>query len=162
MGGMKDESDDVRWLSEEERGAWLAVAALVVKLPGALDTQLQAESGVSFFEYMVLAGLSEQPDLGMQMSDIAVFTSASLSRLSHTASRLEKQGLITRHQVPGHGRRTRAVLTDAGVERVRSAAPGHVMQVRHLLIDGLSNRDIATLTRVGTKVLTAIEEQQSS
>jgi DNA-binding MarR family transcriptional regulator len=159
MGGTEDGTEDVRWLSEEERGAWLAVAALVVKLPGALDVQLQAQAGVSFFEYMVLAGLSEQPDLGMQMSDLAAFTSASLSRLSHTASRLEQQGLITRHQVPGHGRRTRAVLTDAGLDKVRSAAPGHVMHVRHLLIDGLSRRDVAVLTRVGKRVLAAIDGQ---
>ena len=159
MSGTEDESEDVRWLSEDARGAWLAMAALVVKLPGALDTQLLAEAGVSFFEYMVLAGLSEQPDLGMQMSDLAAFTSASLSRLSHTASRLEEHGLMTRHQVPGHGRRTRAVLTDAGLEKVRSAAPGHVMHVRHLLIDGLPRRDVATLTRLGERVLAAIDAQ---
>ena len=73
---------------------------------------------------------TEQPDRILQMSDIASFASASLSRLSHTATRLERQGLITREQVPGHGRRTQASLTSAGYEKVRSTAPGHVAQVR--------------------------------
>lgn len=147
------EEDGVRWLTEEERAAWLAVAALVVKLPAALDAQLQAEAGLSFFEYMVLAVLSEQDDRTMAMSEIAEFASSSLSRLSHTATRLEKQGLITRERVPGPGRRTHAVLTDAGHAKVVATAPGHVEHVRTVLIDDLSARDLATLARVGNQVL---------
>ena len=155
---MPDARDDqVRWLTEQEREAWLAVAALTVKLPGALDAQLQADAGLSFFEYMVLAVLSEQPDRAMQMSDIAAFASASLSRLSHTATRLEKQGLITRKQVPGHGRRTQATLTDAGMEKVRATAPQHVMHVRNLLVDGLTPDDLAALARIGTETVRRIE-----
>ena len=152
-----DPGVEVKWLSEDERAAWLAISALTIKLPGALDAQLQADAGLSFFEYMVLAVLSEQSDRTMQMSDIAAFASASLSRLSHTATRLEKQGLITRRQVPGHGRRTEAVLTDAGYEKVLRSAPGHVMHVRHLLIDDLSAGDLAALTRIGRQALRRIE-----
>ena len=147
----------VRWLTDAEREAWLAVAGLTVKLPAALDAQLQADAGLSFFEYMVLAVLSEQPDRAMQMSDIAAFASASLSRLSHTATRLEKQGLITRKQMPGHGRRTQATLTDAGMEKVRAVAPHHVMHVRRLLIDGLTTEDLAALARIGNESLRRIE-----
>ena len=155
---MTDTTDDgVRWLTDQEREAWLAVAALTVKLPGALDAQLQADAGLSFFEYMVLAVLSEQPDRTMQMSDIAAFASASLSRLSHTATRLEKQGLITRKQVSGRGRRTQATLTDAGVEKVRVTAPQHVMHVRKVLIDSLAPQDLAALARIGTETLRRIE-----
>jgi DNA-binding MarR family transcriptional regulator len=154
---MSDASDEVQWLTEAEREAWLAVAALTVKLPAALDAQLQSAAGLSFFEYMVLAVLSEQPDRAMQMSDIAAFASASLSRLSHTATRLEKQGLITRKQVPGHGRRTQATLTDAGLEKVRATAAQHVMHVRRVLIDGLTPEDLASLARIGGDTLRRIE-----
>jgi DNA-binding MarR family transcriptional regulator len=150
-------ADEVRWLSEEERAAWLAVAGLSVKLPGVLDGRLQADAGLTFFEYMVLAVLSEQPDRTMQMSDIAAFASASLSRLSHTASRLERQGYLTRRQIPGHGRRTQAELTAAGYDKVRATAPGHVMHVRRILIDVLSEDDLAALARIGERVLRAIE-----
>ncbi len=150
--------DDVRWLSEDERAAWLAVAALMVKLPGALDSQLQADAGLSFYEYMVLAVLSEQPDRTLQMSEIARFASSSLSRLSHTATRLERQGLIRREKVPGPGRRTHAVLSDAGLARVEAAAPGHVARVRSLLIDDLSAREIGALAQIGPRVLAKMGE----
>lgn len=149
---------NARWLTAQERDAWLAFAATMTKFPAALDAQLQAEAGLSFFEYMVLAVLSEQPDRSMQMTDIAEFASASLSRLSHTAKRLEQQGLITRQQVPGHGRRTRAIVTDAGYDKVVSTAPGHVAEVRRLLIDDLTASELVTLAKVGEKVLRKIDD----
>lgn len=151
-------ADDVRWLTEDERAAWLAVAALMVKLPAALDAQLQADAQLSFFEYMVLAVLSEQPDQRMRMSEIARFASSSLSRLSHTATRLERQGLIVREKVAGPGRRTNAALTSAGLAKVRAAAPGHVAHVRDLLIDDLAPVDLAALARIGGTVLENLGE----
>lgn len=146
---------EVTWLSEDERGAWLAVVGLMVRLPAELDAALQADAGLSFFEYMVLAVLAEQPDRALQMSQIAAFASSSLSRLSHTASRLERHGLVTRQQIPGHGRRTKAVLTQAGFDKVCDAAPGHVAHVRRILVDDLSAEDLVTLTRIGGRVLRA-------
>ena len=154
-----EDVDEIRWLSAAERAAWLAVAAMVVKLPAALDSQLQADSRLSFFEYMVLAVLSEQPDGTLQMSEIAELASASLSRLSHTATRLEQQGFIVREQVPGPGRRTNAVLTDAGYAKVVASAPGHVTQVRRLLIEDVPEADLAALARVGERVLSRITDE---
>lgn len=146
-------TEEVRWLTPKEREAWLSTATLMVSLPGALDAQLQADAGLSFFEYMVLAVLSEQPDRTLQMSEIAAFASGSLSRLSHTAKRLEKHGYLTRTQVPGAGRRTNATLTEAGYAKVLESAPGHVTEVRRLLIDNISASDLAALTRVGHAVM---------
>src|SRR6478672_3011710 len=85
-----------RWLSPEERAAWLSLVGVMVKLPAALDAQLQRDSGLSYFEYMVLAMLSEQRDRLMRMSELAAAINASLSRLSHIAKRLEGPGFITR------------------------------------------------------------------
>lgn len=150
-------TDDVRWLTPEERDAWLATAALMVKLPVALDSQLTSDADLSFFEYMVLAVLSEQPDRTLQMSQIAEFASASLSRLSHTAARLEAKGFLTRTQVPGKGRRIQAALTEAGYAKVVATAPGHVARVRELLIDPLTPEQLTTLRDIGAQVLARID-----
>lgn len=150
-------SDQTLWLSPPERAAWLAAAALMVSLPSALDAQLQADAGIGFFDYMVLAGLSEQPDHTLQMSEIAAFASGSLSRLSHAAKRLERQGYLTRSKIPGPGRRTRATLTEAGYAKVVATAPRHVAEVRRLLIDQVSASDLAALTRVGQAVTDRID-----
>ena len=78
----------------------MSLARLMVKLPYALDSQLQRDSGLNYFEYMVLAALSDQPDHRMRMSDLAAFANGSVSRLSHVARRLEAQGLVRREPAP--------------------------------------------------------------
>ena len=45
----------------EEREAWLAVTSVVIRLPSALNAQLQRDAGISHFEYQVMAGLSSRP-----------------------------------------------------------------------------------------------------
>ncbi|NUS77981.1 MAG: MarR family transcriptional regulator [Streptomyces sp.] len=125
-------------------------------LPAALDARTQRAAGLTFFEYMVLALLAEQPDRRMQMSDLARILSASLSRLSHVVGRLEKQGFIDRARLPGRGRRTNAVLTEAGYAKAVATAPGHLAVVRELFIDALTVTELATLERIGRKVTARI------
>ncbi|PZV92642.1 DNA-binding transcriptional regulator, MarR family [Micromonospora phaseoli] len=147
---------EARWLSDDERAAWLANSAIMISLPAALDARMQRESQLSFFEYMVLSVLSEEPERTMQMSRLAARTAASLSRLSHVVGRLEKRGLLARARIPGAGRATNAILTEAGYEVVVAAAPGHVAAVREYLIDQLEPHELATLTRIGTAVAAAV------
>lgn len=152
-----DVAHDTAWLSPEEQSAWLGAAALMIRLPTALDTQLQEDAGLNFFEYMVLAVLSEQENRALQMSDIARAVSSSLSRLSHTVNRLEKQGFVERTRLPGAGRKTMATLTDAGMDKVLASAPGHVRHVRKLLIDAVSPQHLRALGEVGRSVVQQID-----
>ncbi|MGW2094621.1 MarR family winged helix-turn-helix transcriptional regulator [Promicromonospora sukumoe] len=145
-----------RWLDDDERAAWLANSAIMISLPAALDARMQRESQITFFEYMVLSVLSEQPGRTLGMSELAGRTAASLSRLSHVVGRLEKRGLLTRSRVQGPGRRTRTTLTDAGYDLVVAAAPGHVAAVREYLIDHLEPADLKALARIGTAVEGAV------
>src|SRR5688500_12599021 len=96
-------AEEPRWLDADERAAWLSLAGVMTLLPSALDAQLQRDAGLSHFEYMVLAVLSEQPTRTMRMSDLASFANGSLSRLSHVARRLEEQGFLTRQACPEDG-----------------------------------------------------------
>ncbi len=146
-------SVEARWLTDAERAAWLTLAALMVKVPFALDTQLQRDSGLSYFEYMVLAFLSEQSGHLMRMSDLAVSTNGSLSRLSHVAKRLENQGLLRREPSPEDGRYTNAILTGPGYDRVVAAAPGHVAAVRAVVIDALNPEQLDQLRQIDRQIL---------
>ncbi|WP_299056593.1 MarR family transcriptional regulator [uncultured Nocardioides sp.] len=141
-----------RWLDPEEREAWLALVGTLMRLPAALDADLGERAGLTFFEYTVLAMLSETDDGTLRMSDLAGLASGSLSRLSHVVSRLERRGLVRRERVPGPGRRTVAVLTDDGLALVRTTAPDHVAHVRELVLDGQDPEDLAALTRVASRV----------
>ena len=146
-----------RWLTPDERTAWLSLVGVMVKLPAALDAQLQRDAGLSYFEYMVLAMLSEQPDRTLRMSELAAAINASLSRLSHIAKRLEGQGFIIRRPDPVDGRYTNAVLTDAGVAAVVASAPGHVSAVRSLVFDALTPAQMDGLREAGDRIMSKVD-----
>jgi DNA-binding MarR family transcriptional regulator len=146
-----------RWLDAEERDAWLQIAGLIMRLPAALDTQLQRDAAMSHFEYAVLARLSETPDRTLRMSTLAAFANSSLSRLSHSVKRLERKGWVHRAPCAEDGRFTNATLTDEGYARLAEAAPGHVEIVRRLVIDTLSRSDLRQMGSAGRRVLEAID-----
>ncbi|MFF9490323.1 MarR family winged helix-turn-helix transcriptional regulator [Streptomyces sp. NPDC014676] len=155
-----DSAPEPRWLNAEEQQTWLAVVYLLARLPSALDAQTQRDSGISLFEYQVLSGLSMTPGHSLRMSDLAEYTSSSLSRLSNVASRLERRGWLCRTADPSDGRFTRAVLTEAGLEKVVAAAPGHVEEVRRLLFDPLTKAQQGRLNQICRRVLRAIDPEE--
>ncbi len=129
----------------------------MVKLPSALDAQLERDAGLNYFEYIVLAMLSEQADRTLRMSELAAVTNASLSRLSHAAKRLERHGFLRREPDAEDGRYTRARLTDEGMATVVGAAPGHVATVRALVIDALSPAALRDLRAANERILARVD-----
>jgi DNA-binding MarR family transcriptional regulator len=146
-----------RWLDAEERAAWLALVSVLIKLPAALDAQLQRDSGLSHFEYTVLAGLSEAAGGALRMSVLAAHADGSLPRLSQVIARLERRGLVSRTPDPDDGRYTLAMLTDDGRAAVTAAAPGHVETVRQLVFDPLTKAKTRQLLDICRRVLTAVD-----
>ena len=146
-----------RWLSAEERQAWLALVSLLIRLPSALDAQLQRDAGISHFEYQVLAGLSEAPDRTLRMSLLAMLAEGSLPRLSQVVARLERRGWVRRTPDPADGRYTLAILTDEGWTKVTETAPGHAEEVLRLVFDPLTKAQVRQLREVGRRIMRAID-----
>jgi DNA-binding MarR family transcriptional regulator len=151
-----------RWLDPDERAVWLSLARLVTKLPSALDAQLERDADLNYFEYIVMAVLSEQETRTLRMSQLAALTNASLSRLSHVAKRLESRGWLRREPDLEDGRYTKAVLTDAGVAKVEASAPGHVENVRYLVIDALTPTQLSQLHEAVEAVVARADPGNSS
>lgn len=143
------------WLSPRQQAAWRPFVALLIRLPAALEAELQKDAGIGHFEYLVLSSLSEAPARTLRMSDLAALASGSLSRLSHVVSRLENRGWVRREACPGDGRYINAVLTEDGWEKVVATAPGHVAAVRKLLVDALTPDQLQDLGAISEQVLTA-------
>ncbi|WP_327108260.1 MarR family winged helix-turn-helix transcriptional regulator [Nonomuraea glycinis] len=151
------DSPSPRWLTEEEKLAWLGLVSAMVRLPAALDAQLQRDAGISHFEYQVLSGLSMSAERTLRMSELAQMSDGSLSRLSHVISRLEKRGWVRRTPDPADGRYTLAVLTDDGWDKVVASAPGHVEAVRALVVDPLTRTQLRQLTEITRRINHAID-----
>jgi DNA-binding MarR family transcriptional regulator len=142
-----------RWLSDEQQQAWRRFVQVLIKMPAALEAQLQRDAGLTHMGYLVLATLSERDDRRLAMSRLAKLASASLSRLSHVVARLEAQGWVRRERDSEDGRVQIAVLTDAGYAKLVASAPGHAEAVQQLLFDRLTPAQVRQLARLADALL---------
>jgi len=147
--------DEPRWLDDAETDAWIGVVGLLMFLPVHLEEPLQAH-GMTFFEYSIMAALSDTAERRLPMSTLAELTHGSLSRLSHAIKRLEKRGWVCRAPAPQDGRVTVAQLTDEGLATMVAAAPDHVASVRAGIVDALDEEQLAQLRTICGAVLERI------
>ena len=132
---------EARWLDGEEQRAWRAIlrSAHLVRL--AMEQALD-EHDLSLGEYELLSMLSEAPGGQLRMAALADLVVQSRSRVSHTATRLQKRGWVVRAPAPSDGRGVLLQLTAAGRERVVELAPVHVESVRAALLDHLTREEL--------------------
>lgn len=145
---------DPRWLTPDEQEAWLALAALTIRLPALLDSQLQHDDGLGLVEYLTLAMLSESTERTLPQATLARLTATPAPRMSRTLGRLEARGLVERAADPDDRRAVLARLTDDGLAAVVAAAPGHVSQVRAAVFDRLDAAQVDQLRDIA-RALTA-------
>src|SRR3954470_16835371 len=146
------------WLTAAEAQTWRNFASVLLRLPWALECQLQRDADLSFIEYHALATLSEAADHTRRMSELAALTHASLSRLSHMIKRLEARGFVRREPDPTDGRYTNAVLTRDGHEHLVASAPAHVATVRRLIIDAFTTTELRQRGDAAEHILRRLEE----
>ncbi|WP_191681213.1 MarR family transcriptional regulator [Janibacter melonis] len=148
-----------RWLSDEEQRAWIAVARLVLQLPGALDAQLQRDAGINLFEYLALSRLSMAPGRTLRMGELAETDGRVAVPPVERRQASRAPGLVRREAEPDDGRYTKAILTQAGWSTVVAAAPGHVDAVRHLVLDPLEASQITALSEIGEQLRTHVRSE---
>lgn len=145
-----------KWLNPTEQRAWRILVTLTTRLPAAMDTQMQRESGVTHFEYVVLELLAAEPERRLQLSELASRANASLSRLSHVVTKLERLGWAERELSTGR-RGADAVLTETGYRKVQQATPGYLEAVRGLVLDGLDEQQTEQLAELGQAMVAQLE-----
>ncbi|GAA4695404.1 DNA-binding transcriptional regulator, MarR family [Promicromonospora umidemergens] len=149
--------NDTPWLDRHQMAAWVRFVAVLELLPGVLDSQLRRDSGMTHFEYFVMAVLSETPGGTLRMAELAAATNSTLSRLSHVVQRLEGRGFVERVPCPENGRVTNARLTADGRAKMRAAAPGHVASVRRHVVDVLTPEQTEQLAAISEAILQSID-----
>lgn len=146
-------------LDAEESAAWLSLVTMLELLPRALDSQLQRDSGMTHFEFAVLSFLRFSPDQTLRMSELAAGTNATLPRLSHVVTRLERRGVVERTPCPEDRRATNVRLTDAGRRELVRATPGHIALVRRVVIDSLSREQLGQLAAISDAITRALDPE---
>jgi DNA-binding MarR family transcriptional regulator len=154
-------SHTTRWLDAQEQQIWAQLSTMILRLQPVLSAPLQREFGISHFEYLILASLSEAPGSRLRMSVLATMCGSSLPRLSQAVGRLEKRGWISRQPDAEHSRYTLAVLTPAGLRQLQEIAPSHVDSVREFVFDRLTRDQARQLGTIAQRILDGLPPDDS-
>lgn len=139
-------------MNDQESAAWLGLITVAQLLPTALDAQLQRDAQLTHFEFIALTALRFAPDSTLRMTALAEATSATLPRLSHVCSRLEKRELVERFPCPEDRRATNVRLTEEGRRTLVHAMPDHIATARRLVIDALTPEQLVALADITTAI----------
>jgi DNA-binding MarR family transcriptional regulator len=145
---MTTETQQTRWLDDEQQHAWRGLLLGMTLLTDRLDADLRREFGLSNGEYEILVRLSESPDHSMRMSRLADGMAHSRSRVTHTVARMQSAGLVSRCEASDDGRGIFASLTEKGWTVLQAAAHVHVRGVREYLVDRGSPEDFLAMGRL--------------
>jgi DNA-binding MarR family transcriptional regulator len=132
-------------LSPQEAAAWTGLLRTHQGLISQLDAELQRAHDLSLAEYDVFVQLDEAPGRSMRMAELADAVLLTRSGVTRLVDRLQKRGYVERRPCPADARGMHAVLTDAGAERFRQAAPTHREGIRRLFLGKLQESDIELL-----------------
>lgn len=144
--------EETDWLSEDQQQVWRKYLRATARVSQFLDADLR-RFGLNLAEYEILVALSEAEDRRMRMSDLADAVHQSRSRLTHTVSRLERDGHVSRVTCAADGRGVWAELTDKGFDLLVESAPKHVAAVRKILVDPVAPSDLEAVGRAMAAVL---------
>ncbi|WP_125106139.1 MULTISPECIES: MarR family winged helix-turn-helix transcriptional regulator [Gulosibacter] len=152
--------EEPKWLSVDERAAWMRLLGVLQLLPSALDSHMRKHAHLTLTEYYALAMLSDAPHNRIQTKQLAVFTNTTLSRLSRVISGLEDEGLLRRVPNEHDGRATDIELTEAGAARLVESAPEHVNFVRQVVFAPQGPDGVGELHRSMDAILNELDPHQ--
>ncbi|MBA2721191.1 MAG: winged helix-turn-helix transcriptional regulator [Chloroflexi bacterium] len=135
-------------------GAWRSFLTAHARVTRRLDEELQAAHDMSLAEYDALLQIAHAPGRRVRMNVLAERVILSRSGITRLVDRLEADGSVTRVACATDARGQEAVLTDAGLERLRTAATTHIDGVRRLFLGKLDAAELdgleASLGRVAS------------
>lgn len=121
--------------------AWRSFLHAHARLTRRLDEELQSAHQLSLAEYDALIQLARVPGRRLRMSVLADRVLLSRSGITRLVDRLEASGMVKRSACATDARGAEAILTPAGVQRLRVASETHLAGVRRYFLDVIETDD---------------------
>jgi DNA-binding MarR family transcriptional regulator len=137
---------------------WRAFVTAHAHVSRRLDEDLRAEHGLSLQEYVSLLILAESPERRLRMGRLAEALTLSKSGATRLIDRLVADGFVERVSCSSDARGAEARLTDAGVDRLRTAAPTHLRGIAEYFLATIDAADLPAIERIMTKVASCASE----
>jgi DNA-binding MarR family transcriptional regulator len=117
-----------------------------------LSAQLSADHGLTLSDYEVLLRLARAPDRRMRRVDLAEQVLLTASGITRLLDGLEQSGFVERAACAADRRVVYAVLTGAGLDKLREASKSHLDQIDTLFRTSLDDAELAGLTALLTRL----------
>lgn len=137
-----------RRLTVGELAVWRTLVDTTAELRTILGIRLLQETGLSPADYHVLLALREADGRRLRSSRLAAIIDWDRSRLSHHLARMERRGLIRRHDCASDRRGAEVSLTEEGALRFRGATTPHARAIKQHFADALTPQQLEALADV--------------
>jgi DNA-binding MarR family transcriptional regulator len=138
--------------TREQLVIWRTMLIAHAQITRRLEAELAAEHDLPLASYDVLLQLAESDGRALRMIELADRVLLSRSGLSRLVDRLVREGLVERAPCLEDARGTLAVLTPAGLDRLREASATHLRGVHDHVTSRLDESELAELGRLMTKL----------
>ena len=126
---------------------WRAFVRAQAHVSRRLDEDLRSEHGLSLQEYVALLILAESPERRLRMGRLADSLTLSKSGATRLIDRLVDDGLVDRVTCSSDLRGAEAMLTEAGLKRLRTAAPTHLRGIAEYFLSAIQDSDLQVVER---------------
>lgn len=132
-------------LSSQALAAWIAFLRGHATLTRALNAQLVADHGLTINDYEVMLRLSRAPDRRLKRVELAQSVLLTPSGITRLLDGLEAAGWVEKASCKTDARITYAVLTEAGLAKLREAADSHLSDVDRVFAANFESDELDTL-----------------
>ena len=121
---------------------WRAFLVAHARISRRLDEELRSEHDLSLAEYDALLTIARAPGRRIRMGLLADEVILSKSGVTRLIDRLVSDGLVERGVCLSDARGAEAVLTDAGLARMRAASRTHLRGISEHFLDVVDPADL--------------------
>jgi MarR family transcriptional regulator, 2-MHQ and catechol-resistance regulon repressor len=125
-------------------------------LRATLERRLEQDCGLPVQWFEVLLRLARTPGERLRMSELAAQSSVTASGLTRVVDRLVEAHLVERESCPEDRRSWYAHLTSAGRDRIYTAVPAHLRDIREVVGSVLTDEELATFALTLRKLRDAL------
>ena len=163
IGGMTSAPAGRRVSPRDPRiDTWRSFLSAHIRLQRLLDDDLQSEHGLSLPEYDALLVLANAPDRRLRMHQVADRVLLTRSGVTRLIDRLVADGSVERTQCATDARGAEAVLTEAGLARLREASGTHLRGIGDHFLDAIDPADLDVVGRAMRDVLAGLEAGETA
>jgi DNA-binding MarR family transcriptional regulator len=126
---------------------WRTFLQAQARLARRFDEELRSEHGLSLPEYDALLAIAESAERRIRMHHLAERVVLSKSGITRLVDRLVASGFVERSACSTDARGAEAVLTSAGLARLRRAAQTHLRGIDTYFLSVITPEDQAVLAR---------------